>query len=119
MSLFSTEIDAKTASTTVSNDNQLTMDLFETTEWLIVGWGLCRGIKTASTSTIMVKNRVNTLFYVYLLLEKASQVASAYICQVGHALLYFFEMVMCFVFFAYVVYTSLYVSRLNAKLQVG
>ena len=56
MSLFLTKIDAKTASTTVSNNNQLAMDLFETTEWLIVGWGLCRGIKMASTTTIMVKN---------------------------------------------------------------
>ena len=58
--LFLTEIDAKTASTTVSDDNQLAMGLLETTEWLIVGWGLCRGIKMASMTTIMGQKLVCT-----------------------------------------------------------
>jgi hypothetical protein len=56
---FSTGIDAKTASTTVSDDNQLAMGVIETREWLIVGWGLCRGTETASMTSIMVKNRVH------------------------------------------------------------
>jgi hypothetical protein len=73
VSLFLSKIEAKTASTTVSNDNQLAMGLLETTEWLIVGWGLCRGIKTASTTTIVGQKLVCTfLLYVYLLLEKPS-----------------------------------------------
>jgi hypothetical protein len=59
MSLFSTKIDAKTASTTVSNNNQLAMGLFEMTEWLIVGWSLCKGHKTPSTASIMVKSDVH------------------------------------------------------------
>ena len=81
--LFSTKIDAKTASTTVSDDNQLAMGLIETTEWLIVGWGLCRGIKMASTTTIMVKNRVYTFLWamhpacVYRTLNKSNDHTSS------------------------------------------
>ena len=58
--LFLTKIDAKTASTTVSNDNQLAMGLIDTTESLNVGWrhknGVddhCHGQKTKLGSVIL------------------------------------------------------------------
>ena len=57
---FFTKIDAKTASTTVSDDNQLAMGLIETTEWLIVGWSLCKGHKMLSMASIMLL--VSTFF---------------------------------------------------------
>jgi poly(3-hydroxybutyrate) depolymerase len=55
MSLLSTKIDAKTGSTSVSAHNQLSKHLSKIDSWCIVGWGHCKGQKTPSTASIMVK----------------------------------------------------------------
>ena len=65
MSLFSTEIDAKTNSTTVSTDNQLSMGLLMMTVWLVVAFGHCGGQKMPLMASIMVQIRC-TFFWTYL-----------------------------------------------------